>query len=61
MPLLAQLGQEPDPSARVDQIKAVAQIGDLRAVPPLIGLLNDPAPAVAAAAATALAPATWSR
>ena len=34
VPLLAQLGQEPDPSARVDQIKAVAQIGDIRAVPP---------------------------
>jgi HEAT repeat protein len=54
VPLLAQLGQEPDPSARVDQIKAVAQIGDIRAVPPLLDLLNDRTPAVAAAAATAL-------
>ena len=57
-PLLAQLGQEPDPSARVDQIRAVAQIGDVRAVPPLLDVLNDTTPAVAAAAATALGAAT---
>jgi HEAT repeat protein len=55
VPLLAQLDQEPDPTARAEQIKAVAQIGDARAVPKLLAMLDDgAAPTVAAAAATAL-------
>jgi hypothetical protein len=53
-PLLDQLKQEEDPSVRASIAAAFGPIGDLKAVPSLLNLLNDPTPAVAVSAAKSL-------
>jgi HEAT repeat protein len=52
--MMAQLPLERDPDVKIALAGALAQIGDVRAVPLLRPLLNDPSPAVARAAAEAL-------
>jgi HEAT repeat protein len=52
--MMAQLPLERDPDVKIALAGALAQIGDIRAVPLLRPLLNDPSPAVARAAAEAL-------
>lgn len=39
--LLDHLNQEPDTAVRQDMIRALGEIGDVRAVPPLLALLDD--------------------
>jgi HEAT repeat protein len=52
--LLTQLGQEPSADIRSAIAQALAQIGDLRAAPELLRLLDDPSLRVAESAARAL-------
>jgi HEAT repeat protein len=52
--MLAQLPVERDSDVKIALAGAIAQIGDIRAVPLLQQLLNDPSPQVARAAAEAL-------
>ena len=52
--LLDQLSREPDPTVRAAIAGAIAPVRDARAVPALVGLLGDPSPEVAVAAAGAL-------
>ncbi len=54
LPLLTQLGQEPDSAVRAAIAQAVAPIRDPRSVEPLLRLLSDPRIDTAQAAATAL-------
>lgn len=52
--LLVQLAQETDASVKAAIATALGPIADLRAVEPLLALLNDPSPAIARAAAMSL-------
>lgn len=55
VPLLTQVRQERDPQVRSALLSAIAPIRDVRGVPILLEMLDDPSPETAASAASALA------